>query len=330
MEQIKTVSIGVIAYNEEKYISKLLEDIENQTYPKHLLEVILVDGMSNDNTEKIMMEFKERNTNYISVKVLKNKQRLQPYGWNIVIKNSSQDVLIRVDAHAQLPNDFVENNMKCINTGEFVCGGSRPNIIDEAAPWKKTLLSAEQSMFGSSIAPYRNSTGKRYVNSVFHGAYRREIFDKVGYFNEKLIRTEDNELHYRIRKSGYSICYDPSIVSYYHTRNSLKGMITQKYLNGFWIGKTSFVCPECISLYHLIPMVFVLSIMFSILLCIFNISFLLYVIIGFYLLICFYLTIVSIITNCNVTDVFLPIIFFLLHFSYGFGTIMGLINGGRI
>ena len=129
---------------------------------------------------------------------------------NIVLKNSKADVILRIDAHAKLDKDFIENNMKCINSGEFVCGGPRENIIDENTGWKRLLLSAEQSMFGSGIASYRNKTEERkYVKSVFHGAYRREVIEKVGLFNEGLIRTEDNEYNYRIRKVGYKICYDP-------------------------------------------------------------------------------------------------------------------------
>ncbi|EGL38408.1 hypothetical protein HMPREF9126_0168 [Parvimonas sp. oral taxon 110 str. F0139] len=90
------------------------------------------------------------------------------------------------------------------------------------------LLEAESSMFGSGIAPFRNASGKKYVKSMFHAMYKREVLEKVGFFNEKLLRTEDNEFHYRIRKAGYKLCYDDNIISYQHTRNSLSKMIKQK------------------------------------------------------------------------------------------------------
>ena len=80
--------------------------------------------------------------------------------------------------------------------------------------------------------------------------YKREVLEKVGFFNEKLLRTEDNEFHYRIRKAGYKLCYDDNIVSYQHTRNSLLKMIKQKKANGMWIGLTTAICPECLNLYH--------------------------------------------------------------------------------
>ena len=118
-------------------------------------------------------------------------------------------------------------------------------------------------MFGSSIASYRNNPGKTYVKSLFHAAYRREVFEKVGFFNEELVRTEDNEIHYRMRKAGYKLCFDPDIISYQYTRSSLKAMLKQKYANGYWIGKTSKVCPKCLSIYHFVPFAFVSAIIAS-------------------------------------------------------------------
>ena len=115
-------------------------------------------------------------------------------------------------------------------------------------------------MFGSSAASYRRSEKKSYVKSVFHGAYKREVFDNVGGFDEQLGRTEDNEIHYRIRKAGYKICYSPDIISYQHTRSTLKGMLKQKYGNGYWVALTLKVCPGCLSFYHFVPLCFVIGI----------------------------------------------------------------------
>ncbi|MBR3404922.1 MAG: glycosyltransferase family 2 protein [Firmicutes bacterium] len=330
-ERVQTVTFGVIAYNEHRYLPDLLQDLLEQTYPKELIEVILVDGESTDDTWEIMTKFQEEHgQSYKAVKLLKNPKRIQPAGWNVVIKNYTSDVLLRIDAHARLPQDFVEKNVACINSGEDVCGGPRENIIDDDTAWKRMLLSAEQSMFGSGIAAYRNETKERtYVKSVFHAAYKREVIEKVGLFNEDLIRTEDNEFHYRIREAGYRICYDPSIKSYYQTRNSLKGMIRQKYLNGLWIGRTLFICPGCISLFHLVPAAFVLAILGCLLL---GILFswipmlILGVAYGLFLLLS---TIMSLIQKRQMIDLLLPFVIFAIHLAYGTGTIVGLIAKRR-
>ena len=136
-----------------------------------------------------------------------------------------------------------------------------PNIIDKPTPFKETLLLAESSMFGSSIASYRNNPGKTYVKSLFHAAYRREVFEKVGLFNENLGRTEDNEMHYRIRQAGYRLCYDPQIHSWQYVRSSIPGMMKQKYGNGDWVARTLGVCPGCLSIYHFVPFAFVIAIL---------------------------------------------------------------------
>lgn len=320
----KTVSFCVIAFNEEDTIQALLDDLINQTYPKELIEVVLVDGLSTDNTRNIMSKFKNQNFQYQRVIIVDNEKKIQPSGWNKAILEAKGDIILRIDAHASIPKDFIEKNVGCIESGEMVCGGYRPNIIDQETPWKKTLLSAESSMFGSSIAPYRRSNEKHYVKSIFHGAYRSEVFEKVGGFNESLKRTEDNELHYRIRKAGYNICFDPKIVSYQHARNSLRKMIKQKYLNGFWIGKTLKVCPKCLSWYHFVPACFVLGIMLTSTLLVLNSISLFILMWSAYLLLGIVMMINTIVKDkFNVLYLLLPIILLLLHSSYGIGTIFG-------
>ncbi|MBR1796579.1 MAG: glycosyltransferase family 2 protein [Clostridiales bacterium] len=324
-DTLTTVTFGVIAYNEHRYLPDLLSDLLKQTYPKELIEVILVDGNSTDDTWQIMQDFKEeQDRSYGTIKLLRNPKKIQPAGWNVVINNFTSDVLLRIDAHARIPEDFIEKNIACINSGEYVCGGPRENIIDEDTSWKRMLLSAEQSMFGSGIASYRKGTDKRkYVKSVFHGAYRREVIEKVGLFNEELIRTEDNEYHYRIRETGYQICYDPTIMSYYQTRSSLKGMIRQKFLNGLWIGRTLFVCPGCISLFHLVPAAFVVGIIVCIVFGImwsWNPMILLGITYSLFLVLS---TAVSLIKKRQVMDLILPFVILTVHIVYGAGTMKG-------
>ena len=267
------VSFIIVAYNEENTLEQVFNNINNQDYPHNLIEIILVDGMSTDNTKKIMMNFKQQENEYSRIVIKDNPKKTLPCGWNIALKEATGDIILRIDAHATIPRDFISKNVDCIKSGEDICGGYRPNIIDEETPWKKTLLLAEISMFGSSIAPYRRNNGTSYVKSVFHGAYKKEVFDTVGYYNELLARTEDNEMHYRMRKVGYKICFNPNIISYQHTRNSLGKMLKQKYLNGYWIGLTTGICPKCFSTYHFIPGLFILGILITSILAINDVSF---------------------------------------------------------
>jgi glycosyltransferase involved in cell wall biosynthesis len=323
-----TISLCVVAYNEEKVINNLLSEIKNQTYPHEFIEIILVDSNSVDATKQIMTDFSNEDNGFERVSVIDNPKRKQAYGWNIAINNSVNDIIIRVDAHASIPGDFVKKNVECIQSGEYVCGGKRPNIIDDETPWKKTLLLAESSMFGSSIANYRRGTNENiYVKSMFHAAYRREVFEKAGVFNENLGRTEDNEIHYRIRKNGYRLCYNPDIISYQHTRNSLKKMLRQKFANGYWVGLTLSVCPKCLSLFHFIPLVFVLGIIFTSVLAIAGFAILSYIMWAAYWLLSITMAVLLIRDeNFNLTSAALPFLFFLLHVCYGAGTVAGIIK----
>jgi len=160
--------------------------------------------------------------------------------------------------------------------------------------------------------------------SVCHSTKRGEVFEKAGLFNENLLRTEDNEMHYRIRQNGYRFCYDPEIISYQYARNSLPAMIKQKYSNGYWIGLTLGVCPGCISLYHLVPFAFVLGIIFTSLLCIWGIWQLAALMWGMYLLFGLFGVFACVMNRkANVLVIIMPIVFFLLHVAYSVGTSLG-------
>lgn len=321
------ISVGVVAYNEQNTLPKLFECIKAQTYPHDKMEIVLVDSMSKDDTKSLMEKFKKENKDFCNIQVLDNPQKKLAGGWNVILKNYHGDAVVRIDAHAEIPEDFVKKNVEVLESGEYVSGGLRPNIIDESTPWKETLLLAEQSMFGSSIAPYRRSEKKTYVKSVFHGAYKREVFDKVGFFNEQLGRTEDNEINYRIREAGYKICYSPDIVSYQHTRNSLKAMLKQKYGNGYWVALTLKACPKCLSVYHFVPLCFVLGIIATSILAAFGFPFLAYLMWGLYWLVAVGMSLLSVKgekkTWCQLA---LPFLFFLLHISYGIGSFVGMIK----
>ena len=321
------VSFCVIAYNEEKTIESLFHDIKMQDYPHEKMEVILVDSSSTDKTKELMLKFSKENTGFKKVTVLENEKKIQAAGWNVAIQAAEGDIIIRVDAHAMIPKEFVSQNVICIKSGEYVSGGPRPNIIKGDSHWNHTLLLAELSMFGSSIAPFRKGQHKRYVKSVFHGAYRKEVFQKVGKFNENLGRTEDNEMHYRIRKAGYKICYNPHIISYQHTRNSWRGMIRQKIGNGYWIGLTLGICPKCFSIYHFVPFCFVLALTIALILAFCGITKIILLLMGIYLLVNLIMSIIAIYKEkFYIQYLAIPIIFFSLHVAYGLGTLFGIVK----
>ena len=321
------VSVIVGLLNEEKFLPRLIEDFKKQTYDHDEIELIFIDGMSKDSSWKILEDFKNSNHDFYDVVLLKNPKVILSAGMNVGIKAARGECILKVDCHSHITDNFIENNVKIIEEGEDVCGGPRPNIIENADNFSKTLLLVEENMFGSGIADYRKKTTKKYVSSVFQGMYKKSIFDKIGLLDEKVGRVEDNELHYRIRKNGYKIRYSNDILSYQYTRPTIKRMLKQKYSNGYWIGKVSHIYPKAFSIFHFVPLAFVLAIIFS--LCVIPITSIFIILLSsVYFLFTILITIMTIINNkFNVTILLMPIILFLIHVYYGVGTLVGLIKG---
>lgn len=331
MKEAVYVSIAVVAYNEEKYLPSLLQDILAQSYPHDKTEIVFVDSMSEDATGKLMREFKEKyKPDYLGIQMINNPGRIQSCGWNEALTHFSTEVIIRVDAHSHIPADFVEKNMRNLNAGEMVSGGVRPTRAEGDGAWQRTLLMAEESMFGSSVSSFRRKGEHAYVKSFFHGAYRREVFEAAGGFREDLGRTEDNELHYRIRQNGFKLCMSPEIISYQYIRPTLRKMCRQKAGNGYWIGLTSGVCPGCLSLYHFIPGAFVFGILFTAVLAAFHFPLLAILMWGAYALLAVGMSVLAITAEMKKTFhmsyLLLPFLFLLLHVSYGAGTWAGIIR----
>ena len=320
------VSIIITARNEEKYLPMLFEDILNQTFPLQNIEVVLMDSNSTDNTGLVMEEFK-KNNEILSVQIVTNERQIQAAGFNEGVKHATGDVVLKIDAHSRIPADFVQKNVDEILAGAYVCGGNRPTVVDSADDFSKTLHIVEESALGSSIANYRKSDVKRKVNSIFHGMYRKEVFDKVGLADERLLRTEDNEFHYRVRKAGYDIIFNPEIESYQYIRPTFTKMIQQKFANGYWIGLTSHVCRDCLSLFHFGPGVFVATLL--VLMMLTPVSFVpLLTVVFLYLLAVLGLSIFEISKQkFNPTLLLIPFIMIAIHFAYGVGTIKGWIFG---
>ena len=324
------VTAGIIALNEEKYLPGLLADLRRQTYPHDQIEVILVDSGSGDGTKRIMEAFREDNgEDFRNILLLDNPEGIQATGWNAVIRNASGDAIVRIDAHCTIQEDFIERNVACLESGEAICGGPVTFLTDDLSAFGRMLLDAETSSFGSGPAEYRQEAPeKKYVRSVFKAAYRREVFNRVGCFREDLIRTEDNELHWRMIRAGYRICFDPSIRSGHYIRSGLGAMLRQKFGNGYWIGRTVYICPGCLSAFHLLPMLFLLSVILGTALAFSGRPALLAGVGAAYMAIMIINALRCVFRTGNAADLLLPAVCLLIHFSYGAGTVCGLAAGG--
>lgn len=322
------VSVSVVALNEEKYLPAILQDILQQTYPHKDMEILLIDSISKDKTKEIMQDFATKHREeFWRIKVLDNTGKRLANGWNNALRNYEGNVIIRVDAHAHIPEDFVAKNIAVLEAGEYVCGGRRPSIAEEDTLSARLLLAAESAVFGSGISTFRNSEKSGYVKSIFHGAYRREVFEKVGFFDERLGRTEDNDIHQRIRAAGYKIFMDKDIISYQYVRPTLKKMLKQKFMNGYWIGRTMYINADCISLYYFAPMILVMALLTAVSCVLYGEMGLLYLMLVTYGAVTLLSAFVAIKQNgWDCRFIAIAVVCFLMHIFYGVGTIKGLLK----
>ncbi len=322
-----TVSFVVVAYNGAKTLPSLLADLVAQDYPHGKIEVLLIDSMSSDGTRKIMEDFAAEDHGFLRVAVLENPGKTLPCGCNVALKNYTGDAIVRLDAHSILAPDFLSLNVALLESGENIAGGVVESVLSQNTPFRQTLLLAENSAFCGGVASFRRLTEKSYVNTMAFALYRREVYDKVGFYNENLARTEDNDMSYRIGLAGYKMCCDPAIKTRRVTRSSFKGLLRQKYLNGYWIGKTMGVQPKCFSLFHFVPFGFVLGILITSVLSAFGFPWLGVAMWGAYWLAAIAAAVKDISRTSFVwSHLLLPFVFFLLHLFYGVGTLVGLVQ----
>lgn len=320
----KTVSVVIPCRNEKDYIGKCIDSFLVQTYPKELFEVIICDGMSNDGTREVMNKYEKENEN---VRIINNMELTAPKAMNLGIKNSTADIIIIFGAHAYADKDFIKNNVQMINKdSQVACVGGPIETINSSIKGKAIAL-AMSSPFGVGNALFRYAKKEIYVDTVAFGAYKRSILDKIGYFDDELVRNQDDEINFRVIKNGYKILLSPLIKSYYYSRDSLKKLWKQYFQYGFWKVRVIQKHGKTASLRHLVPLVFVLT---NILGLIFSVFFkpirVLWLLEIFLYLICNIAFSFKLCRDENKALKYVPIIFPILHISYGLGFLEGLIS----
>ncbi|MGB9743313.1 MAG: glycosyltransferase family 2 protein [Minisyncoccales bacterium] len=323
------VSIIIPCRNEEKFIGKCLESIIKQDYPKEKMEVLVVDGMSEDKTRERIEEFKIKNLK-LKIKILDNPNKFTPFGLNIGVKNAKGEIIIRMDAHATYEKNYISKCVKYLNEyNADNVGGVMKTLPRENTLFGRAVALALSSSFGVGKSTFRKGSKKpKWVDTVFGGCYKREVFDKIGLFNENLLKGQDMEFNLRLKKAGGKILLHPEIVSYYYARSKLNLSFCRFYFGeGFWaVYPAKFVGKSFIFLWRLIPFAFVSSLIITAILSFFSPFFkwLFIFIVSFYFLANLYFSFLIAIKEKDFRYFFvLPLIFALIHISYGFGSIYG-------
>lgn len=282
------VSVIMPIRNEARFIERSLGSVLSQDYPSERMEVIIVDGMSDDGTQEIVQQMINRMTTDYgrrttddrlrttdcgrqitgipTIILLDNPSRIVPTALNIGLKHARGDVIIRVDGHCEIAPDYVRRCVEVLQETGADCVGGAITTIGETLMARAIAL-ALSSHFGVGGVAFRIGQKQgSYVDTVAFGAYRREVFDRIGNFDEELVRNQDDEFNFRLIQAGGKIWLDPSIRSVYYSRASLKSLWRQYFQYGFYKVRVIQKRKAIPSWRHLVPATFVLGLAGSILL----------------------------------------------------------------
>ena len=268
------VSIILPVRNESKYIIPCLRSIAAQDYPKDLMELLIVDGISDDDTLEQIAEFDSGYDDF-DIQVLTNTKMTAPHAMNLGISKARGDIIIRFDGHSVMEPDYVSNCVKYLEqTRADNVGG--PMRAVGTGKMGKTIALAHASPFGLGGGAF-HSDFEGYADTAYLGCFPKDTFAKYGLYDTRLTRNQDIELNARIRKgiklelqngfpnrSGMTsepgkIYLTPKIKSYYYCRSTLGGLWSQNFKNGQWSIYTKYIAPYALSLRHFIPLIFVSS-----------------------------------------------------------------------
>lgn len=259
---VPLVSIIIPCRSEAGRIWKCLESVAANDFPKDQLEVLVLDGMSDDGTPATVKEFA---ATHPWVRLLENPRKTAPAALNIGISAARGKVVMRMDAHNEYPPNYISKLVYWLEkSGADNVGGlwiTRPS--DDSAIAKAIAIGCSHP-FGVGNAKYRvGVTEPCEVDTVPFGCYRRDVFDRIGMFDEELVRNQDNEFNQRLRNAGGTILLIPEVVSYYHARGTLSKLWRMYYQYGYFNALVVRKIGGHINVRHWIPSIFVLALAIS-------------------------------------------------------------------
>lgn len=248
-----SVSVIIPCKNEENYIVACIQSVLNNQYPSDRLEVLVCDGMSEDRTPELVKGFSNPR-----VKLIENIDITTPYGLNAGIGASNSDIIIILGAHSVVDSEFIRHSVDAFSFGSDIgCTGGLIETVSEDSQ-SRSIAKAMSSPFGVGNAYFRTGLREGYVDTVAFGAYRRDVFQKVGLFDVSLTRNQDDEFNYRLIKAGYKIYLYPLIKSKYYSRSTYSKLFRQYYQYGYWKVFVNKKHRTVTTLRQLVPAAFVL------------------------------------------------------------------------
>ncbi|HTR47821.1 MAG TPA: glycosyltransferase family 2 protein [Verrucomicrobiae bacterium] len=316
------VTVVMPVRNEAEFIRRSLGSVLAQEYPSDRMEVLVADGMSTDGTREILSDEQARHSN---LRLLDNPGRIVACGLNAAIAESRGEIVVRVDGHCELPPDYVSRCVEHLSNGADCVGGWVETVGQNSL--SKAIAAAMSSRFGVGGSDFRTVRDRTMeANTVPFPGFRREVLERAGRFDEELVRNQDDEYSYRLRKLGAKVILAADIHSLYFSRSSYRSLASQYLQYGYWKVRVVQKHPRQMRLGQYAPAAFVLTIIAALALT---------PVAGFWPLLALGLTYGTanfgaavMVSNRQGWDIFpfLPLAFFLLHFCYGAGFLAGLVT----
>jgi glycosyltransferase involved in cell wall biosynthesis len=319
------VSVVVGIRNEERNIVECIESLLNQDYPKEMYEIIIVDGMSTDNTRNLVEQY--------PVKLFLNEKINVAAARNIGIREARGEYIAFTDGDCKADRSWLSTLVyEMLNAPENVACVGGPNLIfDTDTLFARVVGYAQETFLGSGgSAQTNNSSKKKYVQSIpnCNAFYKKKIIEDIGYFDETFVVGQDCDLNFRIGKKGYKFLYVPEAKVYHHRRGNPRSFSIQMFRYGSWMVKLFRKHRNIVRWYAFIPAISIIIVLIGLVLSIKYIIVLRFV--GFLALIYIFLisyTALKVSTKMRSiyglnTLYILP----LQHIMYGFGVLSQLIQ----
>lgn len=321
------VSIVIPCRNEERFIGRCIDSVLQQDYPMNDIEVLIVDGRSNDKTREIVLDFAAK---YPFIKLLDNEKKIVPSALNAGIRSARGEIIVRMDAHSIYAFDYISKCLRYLE--EFGCdnvGGIWITKPGNDTVIARSIAVALSHPFGVGNAYYRiGSPEPRFVDTVPFGCYRKEVFEKIGFFDEDLVRNQDDEFNMRLIKNGGKILLAPEIVSNYYARETFSKLWKMYYQYGYFKPLVAQKVGAVLTVRQLVPTLFTGSLLGTLLLSLFYKPFIwLFVfIIAIYALVNIPLSFLIAVKKRLEYFFVLPVTFATIHFGYGIGYLKGILD----
>ncbi len=319
------LSVIIPCRNEEKYIEKCLDSLIEQDDVDFKYEILVVDGMSNDRTREII---NSKSAYKDIVKVLDNPHKITPFAMNIGINYSRGNIVTICGAHSVYDKRFLKSGTELFSKvpEAIATGGPIESVSD--TEFGKAVSLAMASPIGVGNAKHRFPNYEGFAEMACFPFYKKEAFEKVGLFDEHFVRNQDDEFSFRLRLRGEKVYISPKVKSFYFVRSSPKKLFKQYFQYGYWRYFVLKKHKKQISFRQLIPSLFLLSLLLSVLGGIYFSSLLMFLAIPTIYLFSIFIASISKIKKYGIKiGIYYIFSVIILHVSYGLGLIWAVIKG---